>query len=1062
MHDRSSRRRSDRDVGDRVPRVRRGVAVAAAVAVGAAGAVLPMSSAAAADPEVIEIDLAATTGEFQGGASGMLYGLGDDGVPTDAIIAGAGPTNVTQKAPHGAQHPNGDPLEVERSFFENGGEYLMVNIQDYYPDWPYNGGQRPEDFDTYLEIVRTVVTSIVEESEYPERYVFTPFNEPDGINWYGDWGTMRDTFLADWEAAYTTIKEIYPEARIAGPGDAWWHGGSTREILESAKANGTLPDIWTWHELGVENLATFRSHLAEFRQIEQEVGVGPLPVNITEYAMRRDMSVPGQLVQWLSMFEDEKVDAQTAYWTYAGNLNDNMAKNNDANGAWWLLKWYADLTGETVELTPPALDAVDTLQGTATIDLERRQATAIFGGGSEDVRVDISGIDEEVFGGTVDVQVREAEWSGQEGAALNPPVVVAERVEVQDGSIQVDVPNDNRHSAYQLVVTPPQAERPEVDPTWRTDVEAEDTAMQSVRVYDKPAGDAWTFAASGQRDVGSTNSVDSSLTWTVEVPTSGTYRFGVIAGVNGPAIGPGRHALFVDGEHAATVEYEAGFSWGYRGRAETLVELAAGEHELSLRTSADGSTLLPGSDISLDKFDLELVDGPETAVYPAALARLDKAAATYDGDAPAGSVRLAGDGSATFYVAVRDTGYHDVVLDYRADGPTEVGLAVNGRPVDGLDASGAGKWRSTARVHLAAGVSELTVAASERIDLSTLTTVRAEDGDAAVVEVEAEDALELHGGASVGTVAEPTNVSGANVEQLGGGADSFAVWQRPEGMPAGAYNFVADYANAEKNTGHDYNTDVITRFLDITEDGGATTRGAYRHNYSWQGVWTHTVPLDLTTDDGALTLGNETAWAPNLDKIALAPLVLDVTNAPEDSTPPEVSVKDGEDFTVGEGGLYAKVSFKLHDAGEIDRVVLNGVSKDLTDDTWSDLNFVVPGRLGAVEGENTLEVFDVAGNVTTVEFTLDTTGPQVTVKEGAKFTVGSDGTYRKVSFKLEDSPAGVDRLTLNGVEKDLTDNRWSDLDKVTPGRFGAQRGENTLVVFDALGNATEVEFTIGR
>ncbi len=156
---------------------------------------------------------------------------------------------------------------------------------------------------------------------------------------------MRDTFLADWKAAYETIKEVYPEARIAGPGDAWWHGTSTRQILTYAKAHDVLPDMWTWHELGVENLATFRSHLAEFRRIEQEVGVGPLPVNITEYAMRRDMGVPGQLVQWISMFEDEKVDAQTAYWTFAGNLNDNMAKNNGANGAWWLLKWYGDLTG---------------------------------------------------------------------------------------------------------------------------------------------------------------------------------------------------------------------------------------------------------------------------------------------------------------------------------------------------------------------------------------------------------------------------------------------------------------------------------------------------------------------------------------------------------------------------------------------------------------------------------------------------------------------------------------------------------------------------------------------
>ncbi|GAA2903671.1 hypothetical protein GCM10020220_111100 [Nonomuraea rubra] len=46
------------------------------------------------------------------------------------------------------------------------------------------------------------------------------------------------------------------------------------------------------------------------------------------------MSVPGQLVQWISMFEDTKVDADMAYWTYAGNLDDHArAHLRQANAA---------------------------------------------------------------------------------------------------------------------------------------------------------------------------------------------------------------------------------------------------------------------------------------------------------------------------------------------------------------------------------------------------------------------------------------------------------------------------------------------------------------------------------------------------------------------------------------------------------------------------------------------------------------------------------------------------------------------------------------------------------
>lgn len=850
--------------------VSRAAAATALLGLSATMAVLGPDGAQAEEFEVLKIDFQDSTGEFQGGASGMLYGLSDEGVPTDAIVAGAGPRNVTQKAPNGEQHPNGDPLHVEDMFFRNGGEYLMVNIQDYYPDWPYNGGHRPSDFNTYLDIVDIVVNHIVDESDHPEKYVFVPFNEPDGGNWYGNWNTMGQIFLQDWEAAYHKIKEVYPEATIAGPGDSTWRHQRTVEFLEFAKANEVLPDMFTWHELGVQNLEGFRSNYAAYRQIEQDLGIGRLPVNITEYAMRRDMSVPGQLVQWLSMFEDMKVDAQTAYWTYAGNLNDNMAKNNSANGAWWLLKWYADLTGETVRVTPPELNEVDTLQGMATLDVSKPQATAVFGGTDEAIRVDLSGLDPAVFGTTVDIQVREAEWSGQEGEALAPRVVVAQRVDLADREIQVMVPNDDRLSAYQLVITPQLSEEPRVDDTWRFAIEAEDTQLNDVQSYPQPISDDWVFAASNQRDVGSTNRVTSSLTWDVDVPETGTYRLGVVAGVNGSDIGPGQHALFVDGELATLIDYEAGFNWGYRGRAEVLVELDEGQRELSVRMSSDGQRLLPGSDISLDKFDLEQVTGPDEQNYPAVLAR-------YEGDVlPGGAVRVDSPDEVTFYVATRDTGYYDLSAFLSTKDATELEIAVNRRAIAPIEIESEGEWRSTARVHLAEGITEIRISALSEVALHSIATVRAREGDSAVVKVELEDQerVTLSDGAEINTPGQPTNVSGSYVGYLGEGAT--ATLARPDSIGSGQHNVSVRYANAERNTGHAYNTDVVTRFLDITETDGGTTRGAFRHNYSWNGFWTHTVPLDLTSGSGDIVFSNEDGSAPNIDWVAFAPLVTNV------------------------------------------------------------------------------------------------------------------------------------------------------------------------------------------
>jgi len=95
-----------------------------------------------------------------------------------------------------------------------------------------------------------------------------------------------------------------------------------------------------------------------------------------------------------------------------------------------------------------------------------------------------------------------------------------------------------------------------------------------------------------------------------------------------------------------------------------------------------------------------------------------------------------------------------------------------------------------------------------------------------------------------------------------------------------------------------------------------------------------------------------------------------------DKTIPTITVKDN---SIGGDGVYSKVSFKLFDANKVDRLTLNGVEKNLSDNKYSDFNNVEPGKFGAVEGDNTLVVYDVAGNSATLTFALDTTDPLVEI-----------------------------------------------------------------------------------
>lgn len=182
-----------------------------------------------------------------------------------------------------------------------------------------------------------------------------------------------------------------------------------------------------------------------------------------------------------------------------------------------------------------------------------------------------------------------------------------------------------------------------------------------------------------------------------------------------------------------------------------------------------------------------------------------------------------------------------------------------------------------------------------------------------------------------------------------------------------------------------------------------------------------------------------------------------LTTALPDTTAPTITVKPE---SIGKAGVYSNVSFKLFDAGKVARLELNGVEKDFVDDVWSDLNGVVPGQFGAVEGTNTLRLYDVYGNSSVTEFTLDTTAPTATVKDGASYTTPISGGYGQVSYKLYDAKK-VDKVVINGVTKDLSDNMWSDVNFIKPGTFGAVLGANTMQLYDIAGNITTVTFTLG-
>jgi hypothetical protein len=586
------------------------------------------------------------------------------------------------------------------------------------------------------------------------------------------------------------------------------------------------------------------------------------------------------------MFEDAKVDSQTAYWNYAGNFSDNSARAGGANGGWWLFKWYGDLAGsQTVRVTPPELNAVDSLQGIGAIDAANRRATVLYGGTDSDVRLDLRGLSPAIFGRSVDVEVREVTLTGAEGLAGTPRVVHAvDGARVTNGTVDLTVPTYDRYAAYQVVITPTQDRTVAVDPVWQTSVEAEDTAITAARTYaqDPQGNGGWKFLASGGQDVGSFNQPASKADWTVTVPRTGTYRFQVIGATPGE---PGRHALFVDGAHRTDIQYTANLAltdtarWQYRGSTEVALPLTAGTHVLSVRASRDGSQVLPGSDITLDKFLLTDVTDGEPTTYPASTLRYYGGAGLSWEQGTRGFGAVKGQGQRVdAYLTAMETGYYDVAVEYHTAGASDLRLDLGSRTLADVRVATGGHRRTTVRAHLNEGINELELRSRGGARVRSVTVTRAADADAAATTVEAED-LALGGDARVVGVdpSSGSNASGGKyVGSVGQGDENHIVVPRGAGFDTpGDYDVVVHYANAETSGQHDYNPQVVDRQVVVTEgdDAARVGSGYFRYTYSWHSFWQRTIPVTLTTGTGDLRLGNPTAWAPDIDKVTIAPLV---------------------------------------------------------------------------------------------------------------------------------------------------------------------------------------------
>lgn len=409
----------------------------------AAAMVLGGPAAQAANPR-ITVDLGSGTGAVTYGASGSLYALAGNGTPSDDKLSGLKVPSIGQMAPGGTQHAVGDANVVAPQFWREDGQELQVYVQDYYPDWPYvNPGVT-----SYLNVVTTVVNSVKNQPN-ASKYVLVPFNEPDWI-WYGNSGSSLTAFENDWKTVYQKIRSLWPSAKIAGPNLLSYNSAAYRSFYSFAKSNNVLPSLTTWHELG--DISDWYTNYNDYRSMESSLGISPLPININEYGRSSgDMGIPGQMIQYISRFENSRVAGNMAAWATIGDIGQTLTDGNFAKAsAWYLFRWYGERTGNDVAVTLPSQNGA--LQATASLAAGGKQASVILGGSSGATDVVVKGLSSTSMGGTVHVVVSALANSG--GSASNGPTTTSQAdYTVSGGQITVTVPNMAAASAYQINVT---------------------------------------------------------------------------------------------------------------------------------------------------------------------------------------------------------------------------------------------------------------------------------------------------------------------------------------------------------------------------------------------------------------------------------------------------------------------------------------------------------------------------------------------------------------------------------------------------------------------------------
>ncbi|MET9174038.1 RICIN domain-containing protein [Streptomyces misionensis] len=455
-------------------------------------------------------------------ATGSLYGLANATTPADNLVQAIKPNTFVQKPQGGRQQPTGDILTVAPKAARAGAK-VVNRLSDYYAGWPYQFS-----WSDWLGVVDDQIAK-TKASGITNLAAYAPWNESDNT-----WLSSNGTFEDFWTRTYREIRSKDATTPIQGPSFSD-NIGDMDNFLRNAVATNTVPDIIAWHEL--TRSSKIAGDVATVTALENKYGISPRPIAIEEYAAPSEVGVPGALVGYIAKFERLGVhDAELAFWNQSGALGDLLTgQGGSPNGAYWLYKWYADMSGSMLVTTPPAQTGID---GAASRNSAGNEIDVVFGGGSGDSAVTVNGLGSlSAFGSTVHVKVEYTPSPGRTVAVSGPTTLSESDYAGNNGSITVPV-SANSAYGYHIVITPGSGSGTALDGSYQI------TNKNSALALDTRNGATGQGTPVDQ----ATSGGSATQTWTLVSAGPGLYKIrnqasGLLLGITNASTSAGGTAL---------------------------------------------------------------------------------------------------------------------------------------------------------------------------------------------------------------------------------------------------------------------------------------------------------------------------------------------------------------------------------------------------------------------------------------------------------------------------------------------------------------------------------------